>query len=196
MAEIIKDGRTGATAKVDANNRLHTQSRTLDIALAETLEGHSYDVSTEGGISLTDDSLSALIYIKNTGDEDLIVETIFVDSISSTGGVGSGFMNWVLNPTGGTLVDAATDCKVINRRIGNPVNLSATAFKASTTGQTLTGGDIIQFPSPAGAGIPFGKPFVIPKGQAFGVNYQPPTGNTSMLMQIGMLIVVDTTTHQ
>lgn len=195
MAEIIKDGRTGDTAKVDANNRLHVQARTLEIGLAETLDGQAYDLSP-GILSLSTDSSSALIYVKNTGDKALIVETIFIDSTSSTNGTGTGYLNWVLNPTGGTLVDAATSVTILNRRIGNAVSLSANAYKPTAEGQTLTGGDSIRFPLIAGVGIPFGKNFVIPKGQSFGIVWEPPTGNTSMEIQAGILLVIDTSSDQ
>ena len=193
MAEIIKDGRTGDTVRVDSNNRFHTQSLSVNATLHEHLESNAYDVSTAGLINLTNSADNALIYVKNAGDLSLIIETIFIDSGASTDGVGAGTMNWRLNPDGGTLIDDESPAAILNRRIGSPENLSVAAYKATAGGQTLTGGDTIQFPLPDAVGIPFAKPFIVPKGQAFGVSYSPPAGNTSMDIQVGLLIIVDTT---
>lgn len=194
MAESIKDGRTGDTMAVDSNNRAHVQSLSLDVDIAEALNNNTYDVSTGGLVNLADGvTQNALLYIKNDGDSDLIVNTIFIDSDSSSGGSGVGTMSWVLNPTAGDIINDASVCQVLNRRIGSPVNVSATCYKATASGKTFDDGDSISFPLPDGVGIPFGKPFVIPKGQAFGVSYKAPTGNTSMDIQVGILIIVDTT---
>jgi hypothetical protein len=193
MAEIIKDGRTGDTAKVDIYNRIHTQALTVTVTQHAHLQSNAYDVSTGGLINLGDAVNAPLIYVSNTGDSDLIVETIFIDSTASTGGAGSGSLTWHLNPNAGTLVSAATAAQVLSRRIGSPVNLSSDSYKAATEGLTLTGGSAITFPVSAGVGIPFAKPFVIPKGQAFGVSYTAPAGNTDMDIQVGLLILVDAT---
>jgi hypothetical protein len=194
MAEIIKDGRTGDTAKVDVNNRLHTNALSVDIILSETLNNNAYDISTNGLITLTTDTESALIYLKNNGDSDLVVTTVFLDSIASTGGVGAGSLKWYMNPDGGTIVDDASEALTINRRIGSPNNISADRYKATGVGKTLTNGATINFPVNAGISTLFGKPFVVPKGQRFGVSYTPPAGNSSMGIQIGLLVIVDTTT--
>jgi hypothetical protein len=194
MAEIIKDGRTGDTAKIDVNNRLHTNALSVDVTLSETLNNNAYDISTGGLVTLTGTGESALIYLKNNNNEDLIVTTVFLDSTASTGGSGSGSLKWYLNPEAGTLIDDASEALTINRRIGSPNNISADRYKATGESKTLTGGTEITFPVNAGVNILFGKPFVIPKGQRFGVSYTPPTGNSSMGIQIGLLVIVDTTT--
>ncbi len=193
MGESIKDGTgTGNEQRVDSNNRSHVQSASLDVAVIELLKGNAYDISTGGPITLTDATDSALLYIKNNGDNRLIVNTLFIDSSDSTGGSGTGTLTWHLNPNAGTLIDEAIEGQKVSRHIGLPFNISVDAFKAAGVGKTLTGGDDISFPLPAGVGIPFGKPFVIPKGQSFGVRYQPPAGNTSMTIQVGLLILEDT----
>ena len=189
MAEIIKDGRTGDTAKVDIHNRIHTQSLSVSAVLHEHLESNAYDVSTATPVNLTDSAHSALLYVKNLGDADLIVDTIFIDTGPSTNGVGSGTLHWHLNPTGGTIVDDAIEAQRLSRRIGSPVNLSVNAYKATTGGKLFSGGDRIEFPVPPSVGIPFQKPFIIPKGQSFGVAYVPPPSNTSMDIQVGLLII-------
>ena len=191
---IIKDGTgSGNSAQVDAHGRLHVEATTVAVEVAEAFEGHSYDVSTQGLVTLTTDNDSALLYIKNNGNEELLIQTIFTDSNSSTGGTGQGTMKWHMNPTSGTLISDAEEAQVLNRRIGSPIGMDSDAFKASATDKTLVSVSQVTIPLPAGAGIPFAGPWILQKGQAFGVSYQPPTGNTSMTIQIGFLVVVNTT---
>ena len=193
MAEIIKDGRTGDTAKVDTNNRIHTQSLSVSATLHEHLESNAYDVSTGQLVDLGGVVDSGLIYVKNIGDLDLIVETIFIDTGNSNIADLAGTLTWHLNPDAGTVISEALAAQVLSRRIGSPVNISAQAYTAAVGGKTLSGGDTITLPFPQNAGVPFAKPFIIPKGQSFGVSYQAPVGTTSMDVQVGLLVIIDTT---
>ena len=197
MAEIIKDGRTGDTAKVDATNRLWTQALTINQLLDGHLENRAYDISTGGLINLTDGVTdNALIFIQNNGDEDIVIDTVSVDLGPSTGGSGNGILTAHLNPNAGTIVSEAVDAQVLNRRIGNPNNLSANAYKAAAAAKTMTGADTISIPFGSGvlANASFQEPFVIPKGQAFGISYQAPPSNTSLDIQVRVLAVEVSTT--
>jgi hypothetical protein len=194
MAEIIQDGRTGNTMRVDTNSRASVQALTVDAALDAHLQSNAYDVSTGQLVDLGGVDDSALLYIKNLGDPDLVVETIFIDTGDSNIADLAGTLTWWLNPDAtGTIVTEAVAAQVLNRRIGSPVNLSATSYTAAVGGKTLAGGSTISLPFPQNTGVPFAKPFVIPKGQAFGVSYQAPVGTTAMLMQVGVLLIIDTT---
>ena len=82
MAEIIKDGTgTGQTLQIDEHNRAHTQSLSVNAALSATLTGDTFDISATE-LNLTTAMHSGLIYIKNLGDEDLIVDTIDQDALT------------------------------------------------------------------------------------------------------------------
>tara|TARA_B110000503_G_scaffold26793_1_gene42345 strand:+ start:22 stop:639 length:618 start_codon:yes stop_codon:yes gene_type:complete len=205
MAEIIKDGRTGDTAKVDANNRLHTQARTLDLAIAETLDGNAYNVFAMF-MNMTTDTENAILYLKNTGDADIVIDTIIIDTGPSTGGVTTGVggvvgkLHFHTNPSAGTLIDYEQNLVVVNKRIGNPVTLSALAYGqnqgATVAGQTLTGGVIVHVPHKADSRREYTQKFAIPKGQAFGISYKPPASNTGMDLHINIILLVDTTSGQ
>ena len=186
MAEIIKDGTgSGNTARVDADNRLSVKSLVLPEDLEAGLLGNAFDISA-GLITLTNDTCNSLLYIKNNECSNLVIDAIFFDAGCSTSGTGAGQITWHLGPTAGTLVCEACCAQVLNRQIGASCTLTADTFKAAGVSKTLTGGSTIAFPSAGGL---FTKPFVVPKGQAFGISYTPPSGNTSQVVQAGIVIL-------
>ena len=62
---VIKNGNSGATAKVGVNNQLFTFSETITEATVASLLGDAYNVNT-GAIDLTSTNKSAAFYFKNT----------------------------------------------------------------------------------------------------------------------------------
>jgi hypothetical protein len=186
MAEIIKDGTgSGNTARVDVDNRLSVKALVLPEDLEAGLLGNAFDISA-GLITITNDTCNSLLYIKNNECCNLVIDAIFFDSGCSTCGTGAGQITWHLGPTAGTLVCDACDAQVLNRQIGASCTLTADAYKASAVSKTLTGGSTVQFPSSGGL---FVKPFIIPKGQAFGISYTAPSGNMSQVVQAGIVIL-------
>jgi len=190
MAEIIKDGTgSGNTARVDPENRLSVKALILPEDLEAGLLGCAFDISSTL-ITLTNDTANSLVYIKNNECGDLVLSAVFADFGSSTCGVGTGIITQNINPTAGTLVCCTPTCaQVLNRKIGASCTLTADIYRADANSQTLTGGSTIQFPQSAGTNAFFASPFILPKGASFGFGYQPPAGNTSMVVQIGFLIL-------
>ncbi len=190
MAEIIKDGTgSGNTAKVNAQNRLSVKALTLDTNLEAALLGCAFDIGSSQ-ITITNDTANSLLYIKNNECENIVLSAVFADFGSCTCGTGTGTLTFNVNPTAGTLVCCTPTCaSVINRKIGATCTLTADTYRAGANSETLTGGSTILFPQSAGTNAFFASPFVIPKGASFGVGYQPPTGNSSMVVQIGFLIL-------
>jgi hypothetical protein len=182
---IIKDGTgTGASAMVGDKNRLHTHALSTTAASNATMEGDAFNVSSEL-ITLTSANESALLYIKNNEDHSISVTTLFVNLGTSTGGSGESLISFKLAPTGGTLISDETAAQTLNRNIGNNTTLTAATYKGAE-GKTITGGDTIQLPSTGG---PITSEYVLPKGAAFSLSMTPPTGNTSMQVQIGFLVL-------
>jgi hypothetical protein len=182
---IIKDGTgTGSSAMVGDKNRLHTHALVTTAASNATVEGDAFNVSSEL-ITLTSANDSALLYIKNNEDHSISVTTLFVNLGASTGGSGESLISFQLAPTGGTLISDETAAQTLNRNIGNNTTLTAAAYKGAE-GKTITGGSTVQLPSTGG---PIASEYVLPKGAAFSLSITPPTGNTSMQVQIGFLVV-------
>ena len=138
---IFEDGKgTGSKARVDANNRLHTQSVTEPEGLHSTEGGDAYNINT-GLISITGDA--TLQYIKNNEDKDLVIEAIAIGSFEGITHSDDPYITLVRNPTGGDLISDATAVSMNqNRNFGSNKTLSADAYKGKVSG-TVTGGDNI-----------------------------------------------------
>ena len=187
----IEDGTgNGNEVKVDDENRMHVHSFGVDIDTASALQGDAFDICS-GLITLTSANESALLYIKNNENDDLILSLQFVNLNASTNGVGESTVKYYINPTGGTIVSGASDAGVINRKIGDANTLTADVFKGAEA-NTLTGGSNIEFPS---TGFASSSPFVLPKGATLGIAIIPPTSNTSMVAAVGLYVIKGATKH-
>jgi hypothetical protein len=78
----------------------------------------------------------------------------------------------------------------INRNYGSAKTLSLTTIYRGAEALTLSGADAVAIESLfSGQGrqtVPV--PIVIPNGQSVGITVTPPTGNTSMVVQIAMAV--------
>lgn len=185
MGDSIIDGTgKGTGAKVGDKHRLHTHSLSASAASVATVTGDVFNVSSEL-VTLTTDSDSAALYIKNNEDESISVTTLFVNLGTSTGGVGKSLVSFHLNPTSGTIITEEVAAQVLNRNIGNSETLTVDAYKGAEA-KTVSGGDIIQLPLNGGAVV---SEYVLSKGSRFALSVTPPPGNTSMQIQIGFLVV-------
>ena len=182
-------GNGGFQAKVNSENRLHTASVTTSEDVRATKDGESFNLST-GLITLTDDSQTSLLYIKNNEEKDLIISSVEVGFKTSTDGSSSDMIAIysIRTPTAGTLISDATDIDIkCNRNMGEPFVLNVDAYKGATN-STLTNG--------IDHSLTFMKPFsvktiqiteILPKGSAIGYKVTPPNGNTSVSMYISAL---------
>lgn len=192
--EQITDGTgKGYLAKVDENNRLSTFSVSETVTELAARSGNSYNVNT-GTITLTSASESGLLYLKNNGDNDLIIISIGYLLGDSTGGSGDIQAKVIFNPTGGTVISGATDVDInINKNAGSSKVLDVDAYKGEE-GRTITGGSDAYYSLIAGDSrgyvISTGS-LVFPKGSSLGIALTPQTGNTNMDLQVFLSIVED-----
>lgn len=188
----IDDGTgSGAQAKVGQQKRVHTHALTASDISVAGMRGDAFDVNS-GIITLTTANESGILYIKNDEDVEIALAVMFSNLGSTTGGSGSGVLKWHLNPTGGTLISGAVDANSINRKLGDPNILAGDQFKGAE-GNTVTSTSSIDIPT-AVSGI-YSSIFIIPKGQSFAVTYEPPTGNTSQDVQMGVLVIKNYATY-
>ena len=76
MSEMIMDGTgKGYQAQVDEKNRLRVLAVGKTIAEDAAKAGDSYNINT-GTITLTSASESGVLYLKNNGDNDVIVAQV------------------------------------------------------------------------------------------------------------------------
>lgn len=193
MAEItIKDGSTGNVSKVDLNRRLHTA------AVTESQSDHACDTGIEqkynintGDITLTSAAKTSVLYIKNTGDDDLVITALIYNLGATTSGTGDVKIDIIRNPTAGDIITNTNDVLVgpgvsANQNFGSSNTMSGLFYKGATGETALSGGSVsISTRSASNTGrifISLGA-VVIPKGIALGVDYTPPTSNTSQIVQ-------------
>jgi len=190
----IKNGSGGDIARVDKEKRLHTRSFAVGSLLESALKAESYNVSS-GLITVVDgDTDHAVLYIKNLGSEQIIIDGMYILLGGSTDGVGAAVVTYTFEPTAGTLISDANDAQTINRTIGDNSVIDITAYSplSQALDKTITDGTDLQFPVQPGTTAPyFSTPLVLPQGASFGVKVRGPVGNTNMLIQIGAIVTED-----
>ena len=189
---VLADGRTGDTAAVDKKFRLATKAVTFTSSLSASMEGNQYNISGASFPVLTNAAETPVFYLLNneTDKTDWAITQIVIIAATSTGGSGDWTVRFFSNPTAGTIITAGTDAVVTNLDVGSNTPLNAVA-KIGATGQTLSGGspiDRLVPATPASLAIPLDAVIVGP-GEAMGVAVIPPTGNTSLKMEVAVSII-------
>lgn len=179
---IIQDAGTGATAKVSVNNRLQTHSVVTSEASIASSDGDAYNINT-GLVTLTSSTESGVLYLKNNEDKDLQIQFLEMILAPSTGGSATDAtrVRVFRNPTGGTLISAATNVSDNqNRNFGTNRTLSADAYKG-TQGSTVAGGNVIIeiFMQPGRREL-LSIDLTLTKGDSIAISYQPNASNTNM----------------
>jgi hypothetical protein len=166
----IEDGTgKGASMKVDANNRAHTQSISETESLHSTELGDAYNINT-GNIALTGDG--TLLYVKNNEDKDLVIEAIAFGN----DGLGTHSSNprytVIRNPNGGDLISDATAVSMNqNRNFGSNKTLTADAYKGKVSGTITGGNDIAILEGTSDGRDYFTINFVLPKGSSLALKW-------------------------
>ena len=170
---ILQDGTgSGDRAKVNGRNELAVSSVTETEAQAAAELGDAYNINT-GEETFAASTSSGLLYFKNDEDTDVVVEAIACGFKNSTTTDDQLAVYVVRNPTGGTLVDAATNCDMnANRNFGSSKTLKTTtlAYKSTAQNQTLTGGSDIVLLHASKAGRLFATiNLEVPRGSSVGI---------------------------
>ena len=196
MAEIIKDGTgSGNTAQVDSDNRLHVNSVTRTDLTQAVLLGESDNLGT-GAITLTNDSESAIAYIKYTGTDPLVIKEFLIILGTTTGGSGNRVIRVIKNPTTGTIVDNALDMDDKENNDFSSSNFIDGLFYKGAEGYTITDGtEFANTTRTSDTVIAFdAAPRVLRKGNSIAIMYTPPTGNTSQTVRVAFTVYVETAT--
>jgi len=187
---VIEDGKgTGTKAGVDNNNLLETHAYTEDYKeyILEN-NGTAFNINT-GLITLTSASISSVLYMENTGEENMIVPKLIYLMGNSTGGSGDIIISIYKNITAGTIIDGASDVEMLHsRNLGISAPPEGNIYKGAE-GNTGTGGTKIIstiVSGPTKVIIDVGN-IVMPRGKNICVELTPQTGNTSM----GMMVVAE-----
>lgn len=204
MAEFsIKNGNTGDIAKVDSNNRLHVASITEPEAdhAADSSISQKYNINT-GDVTITNATKLSLLYIKNTGTNDMVVTALIYNLGNTASGTGDVLIEVLRNPNAGSIItntnDVATGVGVeANSNFGSTNTLTGNFYKGAVGETALSGQDGVYLTTRSSSNtgrivISLGK-LVLPKGSTLGVSYTPPTSNTSQIVQIAAACYIRTT---
>jgi hypothetical protein len=193
MSMIIRDPLDSKGARVvGSEGRLRTASETLPIGSHETFSGQGYNINT-GTINLTTGNESGLLYVLNTGANDMVCDLlIWLLGNSNITGVDS-YLRVYRNPTAGTLLSgAALGTGALNRNYGSN-NVPQGTILIGVEGSTITASDGVNVQSivtpPARIALNVGS-IVIPQNSSIAMSYEPPTGNTSQDVQAALQLYV------
>lgn len=180
---IIEDGTgKGFSVKVDDRHRMHISGVVNTAVDAAILDGRHF-IANSGIITITGTTKNALLYITNTSDTDLFLNSLIFTEGLSVGGSGIGILASEVSPTGGTIISTATPAVLINSRVGSPKPYSGVAY-AGFDGATVTGA-VASNPQVTLGSERFTSAILatVPKGFTGAFVYTPPTGNTSVSVQ-------------
>ncbi len=192
--DMIQDGTgTGTLAEVTAKNKLAVDSVARTNIQQAIQDSDGYNIASTK-VTLTDTSESAVFYLKNNEENDLIITSVFVNTSASTGTLsGQPEFRVYRNPTGGTIVSSGTAATETNQNYGSNKTLVADSFTGAE-GKTLTGHtDTVDVPLPSRAAvtlIEFSTLVVLPRGASYGLTYKPQTGSTSVDLIMGVTVIL------
>lgn len=178
MSFTILDGTgSGKAAAVGNDNRLKTRAITETVIQAANDDGEGFNFNT-GPVSITGNT--AIMYLKNNGDRDLIVDAIAV-------GLGTATVSnpprlfVVKNPTAGTIVSGASSVSMNqNRNFGSSEVFDGLVYKGAS-GDTFTdGSDTILFYQNANGRLYASTDVQLPKGTSIGIRIEPQLSSGSI----------------
>jgi hypothetical protein len=178
FTELIDGTGKSHRAKVNDRNQLLTRSVSQTRESFSTEDGNAYQV-TCGKVTLTGDGSSALLYLKNNAEEDLVLDRVVL-IMGSTDGTGDALFQTLRNPTAGTLISNEIVAGKSNSNHGSNNVIDADVYKG-VEGDTLTDGTGVPLPIQQQANrslLPLNR--ILPKGSSIGWKFTPPSGNTSM----------------
>lgn len=172
MTFFIEDGTgKGFSVKVNENNRAYNDSVQQNKADFAASIGDAYNINT-GDIWISGLGSSAIAYLKNNEDRNLIVDAIAVGVGTSPGitFAGTPTLKLLRNPTAGTLIDnTLAVAQNQNRNFGSSKTLTADAYAGSNS-YTLTGGnEIAQFYQSSNGRLFADIGFELTKGDSIGM---------------------------
>ena len=192
---IILDGKgRGYRAAVTPDQRLRTESVSIDPEDDAIRVGEGWQISAPN-ITLTSDTASAILFIKNNGTLDLVLDRAVL-LIGSTNGTGDWTFQTLRNPG-----DFATDSILIGPTTAGISNsnhgsnkLPDAEYYQGVEGDTLSGGTGAPLPIQQSSNrlvFPFGRR--LPLGSSIGFKITPPTGNTSCVVTLVTHVYYDQT---
>lgn len=192
MPTVLKAGRNGNTAEVNVLGQLQVNAVTEPKIDFASIRGRAF-VLSHPKINLTTASQSWIFYGTNADTVNWIVKGYTMAFGPSTGGSGDFDCQVVINPTAGTLITAGTPSIPINLNPSSLALLPGT-FLYGAEGSTITNGRLLDpgmVVSDQNVVAVLVGPITITPGTSFALSITPPTGNTSMNVQLSVSLFRD-----
>lgn len=182
---IVSDPYNGKGAKVDDNNRLHTESVNRTVLTEAVFKGRAFNFNT-GSIALTTAGESGLGYLSYAGSDPFVItEIIFIIGSAAGTLTSDGTAKIYRNPTAfstSTPVEVAA-----NRDFSSSTVVEGDMFKGAE-GATITDGTIFAETTRGSSftgTINFdAAPIILKNGNKLAVSWQPPAGTTAQTVKV------------
>jgi hypothetical protein len=164
-------------AKIDSTNRLWVRSSALSQQLEAACNGDSFQLGS-GVVTITSASESAVLYVKNNEDEDLLLTGINITSKSMTGSTDDVALAklYTSNPTG---LSSSTSQTPLNNNFGSSKALDADV-ESGGNAVTVTGGSVTgAFYIPVNTFFNTEIAWVLPRGTSVAVSFTAGSGTTA-----------------
>lgn len=187
----IQDAVKGTNARVSDTQRVAVEAITQEEQDEAAVKGWKFNVNT-GDITLTNATKTSVLYIKNNGDYDIVINNLIYNLGNTTGGSGDVLIEALRNPTAGGIITNANNVAIgptvaANENFASTNLLEGLFYKGATGETALSGQDGLTLSTRSADNairIMLSQlDLVLPKGTALGIDYTPPSGNTSQICQ-------------
>ena len=191
---IIRDPDKMDGAHVDINGHLHVESVSRQEKDHAAKVGWKFNINT-GDITITNSTKVSLLYVKNTGDYDMVLNTLIYNLGNTTSGTGDVLIDVIRNPTTGDIITNANNCQVgpgveANQNFGSTETMTGLFYKGAQGETAVNGSETILTRSAANTGrivVSLGA-MELTKGSAVAINYTPPASNSSQTVQFAIAV--------
>lgn len=195
---VIEDPTTGTGAHVDVNQHLHVEAVSREEKDQAAKKGWKFNINT-GDITFTNSTKVTVLYIKNTGDYDIVVSSLIYNLGNTASGSGDVLIEVKRNPTAGDIIDNTNNVAVgpgvsANQNFGSTETMSGLFYKGAQGETAVSGGDGVSISTRSAANT--GRIVVslgameLPKGASMSIDYTPPGSNTSQITQFAAAVHV------
>lgn len=185
---VIQNGAGGPATKaqVDETNRLYVRSVSESEQNEQASLGLAYSIPS-GFVTLTNSSESAIFFLKNNDDRNLLITRFLVSVRKSTGGTENHARALIyINPTG---MSGGTGVPLTPKNLNfGSSNVLSNISEVGLQGATLTGSPALfgGFTLPVETLTSEASSIILPKGASIGVTCVPPANNTSLQVGVGI----------
>ena len=188
---VLSDPIRGTGARVSDTQRLASESLIQTEQDEAAVKGWKFNINT-GDITLTNATKTSVLYLKNIGDYDIVINNLIYNLGNTTSGTGDILIQVLRNPAAGDIITNANVVETgptvaANENFASTNLLEVNAYKGATGETALSGSDGIVLSTrskdPSGRIFLGSLDLVLPKGTALGIDYTPPASNTSQTCQ-------------